>query len=78
MLADPEVFSGSLAEVILGDFESSASPSDGLKGPLDHMRNVVQHTIQAALGAEQCHGPKLAQALKVSENVQSYLAVLTH
>lgn len=69
MLADPEVFSGSLAQVILGDFQSSASASGGFQSPFDHMRNVVQHTIQAALGAEQCHGPNLARTLKVSENV---------
>lgn len=76
VLADPEVFSGSLAQVILGDFESSASASGGFLSPLDHMRNVVQHTIQAALGAEHCHGPNLAQTLKVSGNVQGYLAII--
>lgn len=76
MLADPEVFSGSLGLVILGDIESSASASSGFQTPLDHMRNVVQHTMQAALGAEQCHGPKLARALKVSKKVQCYLAIL--
>lgn len=65
VLADPEVFSGSLGQVLLGDIEASAS--GGFLSPLDLMRNVVQHTIQAALGSEQCKGLKLAQALKVSE-----------
>lgn len=49
-----------------GDFEVSATSSGQFLNPLDHMRSVVQHSIQAALGDEQCHGPKLAQALKVS------------
>ncbi|XP_070684601.1 phosphoinositide 3-kinase regulatory subunit 6 [Pempheris klunzingeri] len=62
VLADPEVFSGSLGQLLLGDIEASASASGA--SHLDHMRNVVQHSIQAALGAEQCHGQKLAQALK--------------
>lgn len=66
MLADPEVFSGSLIPAIVQDFEVSASASAGFQSPLEHMRNVVQHTIQAALGPEHCHGPKLAQALRVS------------
>lgn len=67
VLADPEVFFGSLGQVLMGDIEAPAS--GGLLGPLDHMRSVVQHSIQAALGAEQCHGQKLAQALKVSGTV---------
>lgn len=75
VLADPEVFFGSLGQVVMGDIE--APTSRGLLGPLDHMRSVVQHSIQAALGEEQCHGQKLAQALKVSETVQNCLAVLT-
>lgn len=66
MLADPEVFSGSLIPTIAEDFEVSASGSTGFQSPLEHMRSVVQHTIQAALGPQQCHGPKLAQALRVS------------
>lgn len=69
VLADPEVFTGSLAQVLLGDIEASASASGGFLSPLDHMRSVVQHSIQSALGAEQCHGKKLAQALKVSGTV---------
>lgn len=52
--------------VVSGDFEVSATASGQFLNPLDHMRSVVQHSIQAALGAEQCDGPKLAQALKVS------------
>lgn len=74
VLADPEVFSGSLGEVLAGDIEASAS--GGPLCPLDHMRSVVQHSIQAALGAEQCHGQKLAQALKVSGIAQYSLVVL--
>ncbi|TNN55276.1 Phosphoinositide 3-kinase regulatory subunit 6 [Liparis tanakae] len=66
VLADPEVFSGSLGQVLSGDIETSASAADGSPSPLDHMCLVVQHSLQAALGAEQCHGPKLARALKVS------------
>lgn len=33
---------------------------------LDQMCRVVQHTIQASLGEEQCNGLKLAHVLKVS------------
>lgn len=77
VLADPEVFSSSLAQVLLGDIEASASASGGFLSPLDHMRSVVQHAIQAALGAEQCNGSKLAQALKVSGTVQYCWFVLT-
>lgn len=62
VLADPDIFFGPLGQVLLGDIETPA-PSEG---PVDHMRCVVQHAIQAALGVEQCHGQKLAQALKVS------------
>ncbi|KAK1885624.1 Phosphoinositide 3-kinase regulatory subunit 6 [Dissostichus eleginoides] len=68
ILADPEVFSGSLGMVLLGDIETSGSVN-----PFDHMCSVVQHSIQAALGAEQCHGPKLAQALKdMGQDVESH------
>ncbi|KAM8773611.1 phosphoinositide 3-kinase regulatory subunit 6 isoform 1-T3 [Acanthopagrus schlegelii] len=71
VLADPEVFSGSLGEVLAGDIEASAS--GGPLCPLDHMRSVVQHSIQAVLGAEQCHGQKLAQALKdMGQNIEPY------
>ncbi|KAI3353071.1 hypothetical protein L3Q82_019636 [Scortum barcoo] len=75
VLADPEIFSGSLGQVLLGDIEASASASasGGSLGPLDHLRSVVQHSIQAALGAEQCHGPKLAQALKdMGQDIEPY------
>ncbi len=74
VLADPEVFSGSLGQVLLDDIEASASASGGSLGLLDHMRSVIQHSIQAALGAEQCHGPKLAQALKVSGTARCLFA----
>ncbi|KAM9363846.1 phosphoinositide 3-kinase regulatory subunit 6 [Symphorus nematophorus] len=73
VLADPEVFSGSLGQVLLGDIEVSTSASGGSLSPLDHMRSVVQHTIQAELGAEQCHGQKLAQALKdMGHDIEPY------
>ncbi|KAK2816859.1 hypothetical protein Q5P01_025050 [Channa striata] len=73
VLADPEVFSGSLGQLILGDNEASASASGGFLSPLDHMRSVIQHSIQAALGAEQCHGRKLDQALKdMGQDIEPY------
>lgn len=40
--------------------------SGGTLGHVDYMSCVVQHAIQAALGAQQCSGQKLAEALKVS------------
>ena len=64
VLADPDVFFGSFGHVLWGDIETHTSAE--LLGPLDHMRCVVQHSIQAALGPGQCHGQKMAQALKVS------------
>lgn len=73
VLADPDVFSGSLIPAIVQDFEVSASGSAGFQSPLEHMCNVVQHTIQAALGPEHCHGPKLAQALRdMGQEVEPY------
>ncbi|XP_054460663.1 phosphoinositide 3-kinase regulatory subunit 6 isoform X2 [Anoplopoma fimbria] len=73
VLADPEVFSGSLGQVMSGDIETSSSAVDGSPSPFDHMCCVVQHSIQAALGAEQCHGPKLARALKdMGQDVESH------
>ncbi|KAM9856970.1 phosphoinositide 3-kinase regulatory subunit 6 [Aulostomus maculatus] len=78
VLADPEVFSGSLAQVLLGDTEASASVPEEIVNPVDHMRSVIQHSIQAALG-ERCHGPKLAQSLKdmdVEPYFQEVLATL--
>lgn len=66
MFADPAVFSGSLGDVLRDDMEASGSGSWGFLSPLDHMRSVVQHTIQAGLGEKHCHGPKLAQVLRVS------------
>ncbi|XP_061627635.1 phosphoinositide 3-kinase regulatory subunit 6, partial [Phyllopteryx taeniolatus] len=71
VLADPEVFSASLAQVVLADIEAASASS-----PIDHMRNVVQHSIQATLG-QQCHGPKLAKTLKdidVEPNFQDVIA----
>lgn len=73
VLADPEVFSDSLIRVLLNDFEASASASGEFLNPSDHMRSVIQHSIQAALGGDQCHGPKLARALKdMGEDIEPY------
>ncbi|CAN9510537.1 unnamed protein product [Ophioblennius macclurei] len=78
VLADPDVFSRPLINVMLGDFEASASTSGGFQSPVDHMRYVIQHSIQAALGAELCDGMKLSQALKdVGQDIEPYfLAVM--
>lgn len=65
VLADPDVFSGPVGQVLSGDIETSSSRE--LLEPLDHMRCAVQHALQAVLGAEQCHGKRLAQGLRVSE-----------
>uniref|UniRef100_A0A4W6FQX7 Phosphoinositide-3-kinase regulatory subunit 6 n=1 Tax=Lates calcarifer TaxID=8187 RepID=A0A4W6FQX7_LATCA len=73
VLADPDVFYGPLGQVLLGDIEASASSSGGFLHPLNLMRSVVQHSIQAALGSKQCHGLKLAQALKeMGQDIESY------
>ncbi|CAB1344655.1 unnamed protein product [Coregonus sp. 'balchen'] len=64
VFADPAVFSGPLGGALRWDIE--ASGSGGYLNPLDYMRSVVQHSIQAALGGELCHSHKLAQVLKVS------------
>lgn len=69
MLADPEIFCGPLIPVLEGDLEASGSASAGFGNVLDHMRHVVQHSLQASLGPERCHGQKLAQALAVSFTV---------
>ncbi|XP_062420316.1 phosphoinositide 3-kinase regulatory subunit 6 [Pungitius pungitius] len=73
ILADPEVFSRSLEQVVRGDIETSSFFAGGSPSPIQHMCSVVQHSIQAALGAEQCHGPKLARALKdMGQDVESH------
>lgn len=64
VLADPDVFSGSLVQFLSDNIETSSSLSTS-----DHMRSMVQHSIQATLGGD-CHGPKLAQGLQVSGTVQ--------
>ncbi|XP_029951064.1 phosphoinositide 3-kinase regulatory subunit 6 [Salarias fasciatus] len=78
VLADPDIFSRPLTNVLLGDFAASTSASGGFQGPVDHMRYVVQHSIQAALGAELCNGLKLSQALKdMGQDIEPYfLAVM--
>ncbi|XP_029919012.1 phosphoinositide 3-kinase regulatory subunit 6 [Myripristis murdjan] len=73
VFADPDIFSSPLGDVLQGDIMVSRSASRGLLSPLDHMRMVVQHSIQAALGQEECHGPKLAQALKeMGQDIEPY------
>lgn len=67
VLADPEVFSGPVGQVLSDEIETSSSGE--LLEPADHMRCAVQRGLQAVLGAEQCHGKKLAQALRVSQPV---------
>ncbi|KAK9540005.1 hypothetical protein VZT92_002481 [Zoarces viviparus] len=74
ILADPQVFSASLEQVLSGDIVgTSSSAAGGSPSPFDHMCIMVQHSIQAALGAEQCNGPKLARALKdMGQDVESH------
>ncbi|XP_075946383.1 phosphoinositide 3-kinase regulatory subunit 6 [Anarhichas minor] len=73
ILADPQVFSASLEQVLSGDIGTSTSAAEGSPSPFDHMCIVVQHSIQAALGAEQCNGPRLARALKdMGQDVESH------
>ncbi|KAM9314548.1 phosphoinositide 3-kinase regulatory subunit 6 isoform 1-T2 [Pholidichthys leucotaenia] len=70
VLAEPDIFHGSLLQVVSNDVEASTSSSGGL---LNVMCGVVQHSIQAALGEQQCHGPRLAQALKdMGHNIETY------
>ncbi|XP_010871299.1 phosphoinositide 3-kinase regulatory subunit 6 isoform X2 [Esox lucius] len=71
VFADPDIFSGPFAESLRADIETSCS--GGYLNPLQHMCLVVQHSIQAALGGEKCHGPKLAQTLKdLGQDVEPY------
>ncbi|XP_068177730.1 phosphoinositide 3-kinase regulatory subunit 6 isoform X3 [Antennarius striatus] len=73
VLADPDIFSGSLGEFLLDNTEVYASASGGSLDLIDHMCNVVLHSIQAALGTTQCHGQQLAKALKdMGQDVQPY------
>ncbi|XP_074521583.1 phosphoinositide 3-kinase regulatory subunit 6 [Halichoeres trimaculatus] len=73
VLADPEIFYDSLGEVLMGDIEASAAALGECPSPVDHMRSVVQHSIQAALGAEKCDGQKLDQALRdMGQDVETY------
>ncbi|XP_018617677.1 phosphoinositide 3-kinase regulatory subunit 6 isoform X2 [Scleropages formosus] len=68
VFADPAVFLGSLGDAVRGDLELTGA----LRGPLAHMRSVVQHAVQAALG-DECHGPTLAHALgDIGHDVEAY------
>lgn len=51
--------------------------SGGALGHLGYMRCVVQHALQAALGAQKCSGQKLAEALEVSGSVASLCGATT-
>ncbi|KAL1005926.1 hypothetical protein UPYG_G00065730 [Umbra pygmaea] len=71
LFADPDVFSGPLAESLRADIETSVP--GGYLNPLEHMCNVVLHSVQASLGGGLCHGPKLSQALKdLGQDVEPY------
>lgn len=75
VLADPAVFSSSLSKVVSDDIEASvlASTSSGFITHLDHMCSVVQHSLQASLGPEQCNGTRLARELKdMGHDVEHY------
>ncbi|XP_076871496.1 phosphoinositide 3-kinase regulatory subunit 6 isoform X2 [Brachyhypopomus gauderio] len=67
VFADPAVFSESLGALLKDDVEG------GVDTQVEHMRRVVQHTLQATLGEELCHGPTLTQALQeLEQDVESY------
>ncbi|XP_066560455.1 phosphoinositide 3-kinase regulatory subunit 6 isoform X2 [Amia ocellicauda] len=68
VLADPSVFSGDTGAALSQDIES-ASPR---QSPVEYMCSVIQHTIQAALGAS-CDGPRLAHILQAKcQDVEQY------
>uniref|UniRef100_W5N6R2 Phosphoinositide-3-kinase regulatory subunit 6 n=1 Tax=Lepisosteus oculatus TaxID=7918 RepID=W5N6R2_LEPOC len=68
VFADPGVFPGETGAALSRDIESS-SP---LHSPVGHMRSVIQHTLQAALG-ESCDGPALARILEAGgQDVEAY------
>ncbi|KAJ8001907.1 hypothetical protein DPEC_G00174290 [Dallia pectoralis] len=71
VFADPDIFHGPIGEALREDIDTSCS--DGFGTPLEHMCSVVQHSMQAVLGGEHCHGPELAQALKdLGQDVEPY------
>ncbi|CAL1601645.1 unnamed protein product [Knipowitschia caucasica] len=75
VLADPAVFSSSLSRVVGDDIEASVfSGASRESAPLlDHMCLTVQHSIQANMSPEHCHGPRLAMALKdMGQDVEQY------
>lgn len=75
VVADPDVFSGPMGQVLCSDIETCSSGE--LPESLDHMRCAVQHVLQAVLGTERCHGKKLAQALRVSGIVFFFVSLFT-
>ncbi|KAK0150162.1 Phosphoinositide 3-kinase regulatory subunit 6 [Merluccius polli] len=73
VFADQEVFSGPLGTLLQADIQASGSGPHGLLTPLDHMSSVIQHSIQAGLGPQRCHGHSLAQALRdMGQDVEPY------
>lgn len=71
VLADLDIF-GSLGQVLMEDIETLGS--GGTLDHVDYMSCGVRHAIQAALGAQQCSGQKLADALQVSGGSASVTA----
>ncbi|XP_026877759.2 phosphoinositide 3-kinase regulatory subunit 6 isoform X2 [Electrophorus electricus] len=69
VFADPAVFSESLGSLLRADIEGGSQ----LETQLGYMRSVVQHSLQATLGDDLCHGPSLTQALQEQDqDVESY------
>ncbi|KAG7279622.1 hypothetical protein CRUP_011715 [Coryphaenoides rupestris] len=65
VFVDPVVFEGPLGILLYADIQASGSGLHGLLTPLDHMSSVIQHSIQAGLGPQRCHGHNLDQALRM-------------
>ncbi|XP_066518953.1 phosphoinositide 3-kinase regulatory subunit 6 isoform X2 [Hoplias malabaricus] len=68
VFADPAVFSESLGLVLKADIESAGQ----METQLGLMQKVVQRSLQATLGQENCSGHTLTQALQELEDVECY------
>ncbi|KAM9792906.1 phosphoinositide 3-kinase regulatory subunit 6 [Neosynchiropus ocellatus] len=78
VLADPDVFTGAMADGLKRDIKASNSEYDDFVSPYDHMCSVVQHTLQAVLG-EECNAAELARGLQeanVEPHFQEVLATV--
>ncbi|XP_053712332.1 phosphoinositide 3-kinase regulatory subunit 6-like isoform X1 [Synchiropus splendidus] len=78
VLADPDVFTGAMAEGLKRDIKASNSEYEDFVSPYDHMCSVVQHTLQAVLG-EECNAAELARGLQatcVEPHFQEVLATV--